>query len=334
MTLVALASAACARHPCFSPHASRGHGRIHLAVAPDCNIQCRYCDRRLDCPNESRPGVASRVLTPMQALEHLSLARQARPWLSVAGIAGPGDPFCEPESTLRTLELVRASHPDLLLCLSSNGLGLLEHIPRLLDLGVGFMTLTINAIDAKVGKEIYAWISHQGLRLTGGAAFELLRERQLAALVALKAGGVTVKINTVVAPGVNDRHVPELARQMAALGADLMNLIPLIPLPGTALARVRPPSRELMEDLRRSAARFLPQMRHCRRCRADAVGLLDETSADGYPPRIAPPSSRRGPSRRGKPEEEPLNNVAADPIHPPPGDGLGQGRPGPGECGR
>lgn len=279
MSQTALASAADARHPCFSPQARHGFGRIHLAVASNCNIQCHYCDRRLDCPNESRPGVASRVLTPPEALEHLSRLRQEMPWLAVAGIAGPGDPFCDPESTLRTLELVRASHPDLLLCLSSNGLGLLEHIPRLLELGVGFVTLTINATDAAVGGRIYAWIRHQGRRLTGRAAFELLWERQLAALVALKAGGITVKINTVVAPGVNDRQVPGLARQVAALGADLMNLIPLIPLPRTPLARVGPPSRELMADLRRRAGHFLPQMRHCRRCRADAVGLLDQGRA-------------------------------------------------------
>ena len=32
---------------------------MHVAVAPACNIQCHYCNRKYDCANESRPGVVS-----------------------------------------------------------------------------------------------------------------------------------------------------------------------------------------------------------------------------------------------------------------------------------
>ncbi|MGE5894530.1 MAG: nitrogenase cofactor biosynthesis protein NifB, partial [bacterium] len=49
-------------HPCFSKEAHFKFGRIHLPVAPACNIQCRYCIRKFDCANESRPGVTSTVL--------------------------------------------------------------------------------------------------------------------------------------------------------------------------------------------------------------------------------------------------------------------------------
>jgi len=38
-----------------------------FAVAPACNIQCNYCNRKYDCANESRPGVVSEKLTPEQA---------------------------------------------------------------------------------------------------------------------------------------------------------------------------------------------------------------------------------------------------------------------------
>ena len=55
-------------HPCFGGN-HRKNGRIHLAVAPHCNIKCGYCTRRHDCINESRPGVTSRILTPQQGLE-------------------------------------------------------------------------------------------------------------------------------------------------------------------------------------------------------------------------------------------------------------------------
>ena len=58
-------------HPCFSEEAHHRFGRMHLPVAPACNIQCRYCVRKFDCANESRPGITSRVLTPEEAVDRV-----------------------------------------------------------------------------------------------------------------------------------------------------------------------------------------------------------------------------------------------------------------------
>ncbi|HML48324.1 MAG TPA: nitrogenase component 1, partial [Clostridia bacterium] len=54
-------------HPCFTCGGGK-FARIHLPVAPKCNIQCGYCVRSFDCPNESRPGVTTKVITPEEAL--------------------------------------------------------------------------------------------------------------------------------------------------------------------------------------------------------------------------------------------------------------------------
>src|SRR5271169_1440754 len=54
-------------HPCYSEEAHHHYARMHVAVAPACNIQCNYCNRKYDCANESRPGVVSEKLTPEQA---------------------------------------------------------------------------------------------------------------------------------------------------------------------------------------------------------------------------------------------------------------------------
>ncbi|MDP2253393.1 MAG: nitrogenase cofactor biosynthesis protein NifB, partial [Thiobacillus sp.] len=56
-------------HPCYSEQAHHYFARMHVAVAPACNIQCHYCNRKYDCSNESRPGVVSEVLTPQQAVK-------------------------------------------------------------------------------------------------------------------------------------------------------------------------------------------------------------------------------------------------------------------------
>ena len=33
-------------HPCFSKDAHKKYGRIHLPVAPRCNMQCNFCNRK------------------------------------------------------------------------------------------------------------------------------------------------------------------------------------------------------------------------------------------------------------------------------------------------
>src|SRR5512135_1736092 len=80
-------------HPCFGGNHHK-NGRMHLAVAPQCNIKCGYCSRRHDCANESRPGVTSRILNPREALlkvREVMASELLGPVIKVIGIAGPGD---------------------------------------------------------------------------------------------------------------------------------------------------------------------------------------------------------------------------------------------------
>ncbi|WP_413699004.1 radical SAM protein [Psychromonas sp. KJ10-10] len=136
-----------ANHPCYSNDAHHKYARMHLPVAPACNIQCNYCNRKYDCANESRPGVVSELLTPEQALLKAQAVAEKIPQLSVIGIAGPGDPLANPVRTFKTLELIREAMPDIKLCLSTNGLVLVDHIDDILRLGVDHVTITINALD-------------------------------------------------------------------------------------------------------------------------------------------------------------------------------------------
>ena len=111
------------------------------------------------------------------------------------------------------------------------------------------------------------------------AAAELLLDRQLKTIRALKTAGITVKINTIVIPGVNDFHVPEVAEEMRSLGVDIMNCIPLYSVKGTPFESIPSPSAEETRQLRLKVADIVPQMEHCTRCRADAVGLLGEAQS-------------------------------------------------------
>ena len=266
-----------ALHPCFNSEAQHRFGRIHLPVAPKCNIQCNFCNRKFDCVNESRPGVTSGILTPAQALHYLQKILPEHPEITVAGIAGPGDPFANPAETMETIELVNRHFPELLICLSTNGLNLLPYIDRLIQYQVSHVTITVNAVDPKTGQRIYPWIRDHGTLLRGLKAAETLLEHQLTAISALKNNGFVVKINSIVIPGINDRHIAEIAAKMAGLNVDMMNCVPLFPAPDTFFENIPEPEPGRIKLLRREAGRYLPQMEHCRRCRADAAGLLAES---------------------------------------------------------
>ncbi len=262
------------QHPCFNSQARHRTGRIHLPVAPKCNIQCNFCNRQFDCANESRPGVTSAVLTPVKALEYLNLALQKAPFLKVVGIAGPGDPFAQPQATLETLRLVREKYPEMLLCVATNGLNAEPCVEELARLQVSHVTVTVNAVAPEIGADIYAWVRDGRAIYRGIPAAQLLLDRQLGTIRALKAAGITVKINTIVVPGINEDHVPEIAEEMRGLGVDIMNCVPLYPVAGTPFESRPEPSAEEISRLREQVGEFVPQMNHCARCRADAVGLL------------------------------------------------------------
>jgi nitrogen fixation protein NifB len=264
------------QHPCFNENAKLRFGRIHLAVAPKCNIQCNFCDRRYDCVNDNRPGVTSAVLTPKQALAYLRQMVERKPNLSVVGIAGPGDPFANPDETLETMRLVRQEFPSMLLCVASNGLNVAPYAQDLANLNVTHLTLTINAVDPDIGQKIYAWVRDGKKIYRDRAAAEVLLSRQLESLRLCSSKGVTTKVNYILIPGVNDHHIADAARTVSEQGASLFNCIGMCHVPETPFAQIPSPGKETVESARKLAEVYLPQMRHCTRCRADAVGCLGD----------------------------------------------------------
>jgi nitrogen fixation protein NifB len=262
-------------HPCYNEHAHTKFARMHLPVAPRCNIQCNYCNRKYDCTNESRPGVTSEVLTPEQAVEKVHLVRTKIPHLSVIGIAGPGDPLAN-EETFTTLELLKEDLSDLTFCLSTNGLNLPQNIDRLKALDVNFITVTMNAIDPDVGAQIYDLVRFKGRRYQGPEAAKLLRDQQIDGIRRAADAGMLVKVNSVLVPGVNADHLPAVAKKAKDLGAHIVNILPLIPVPGTKFEALRAPTANERKQLMDLCEVDIRQMRHCRQCRADAIGLLGE----------------------------------------------------------
>ncbi|WP_440953750.1 nitrogenase cofactor biosynthesis protein NifB [Methanococcoides sp. FTZ1] len=258
-------------HPCYNKEAQHKYGRIHLPVAPKCNIQCNYCDRKFDCVNESRPGVTSEVLTPQEALEKTRNVLRDYPFIKVVAVAGPGDPLANDE-TFETLELIKNEFPDVTLCLSTNGLALPERMDDILRVGVSTLTVTLNAIDPEIQAQIVDHIAYKGKSYTGVEAAEILISNQLEGIKMAVEAGLVVKINTVLIPKINRDHIIEVAKKVRELGVFIMNIMPLIC--QAKFADMEPPTDKERKEVQALCEPYVQQMRHCRQCRSDAYGLL------------------------------------------------------------
>ncbi|HWQ64726.1 MAG TPA: nitrogenase cofactor biosynthesis protein NifB [Methanospirillum sp.] len=259
-------------HPCYSEKASHTFGRAHLPVAPKCNVQCNYCVRKFDCVNESRPGVTSEILNPEQALQKIRDIVAEHPYIKVVGIAGPGDPLYN-EATFETFRLIHENFPDLILCVSTNGLLLPDKIDLLEKYGVSNITVTMNALDPDVAAQIYQFINYQGKRYDSGREMgELLIEKQLEGIRLAVERKMLVKVNTVYIPGVNDSQILEIAKKISSMGVYIHNIIPLIA--QAKFAHLKPPTMEEKLAMQELCKPYVKQMSHCQRCRADAVGCL------------------------------------------------------------
>ena len=269
-------------HPCFSCGSAHKYARIHLPIAPKCNISCNYCVRKFDCPNESRPGVTTQVLQPKEALERYIQVKKDVPNLTVVGIAGPGDALANFDKTKETLQLIRNYDKNVTFCLSTNGLMLPMYASELVELGVSHVTITINAVDPKIGAQIYKKINYLGTNYTGEQAASILLANQLSGLRFLSERGLVCKVNIVTLKGINDEHIEEVVKKVKELGASITNIMQMIPVAGSVFENIPLVSNKEIMALREKCNIHLEQMYHCKQCRADAIGMLDKDISMHY----------------------------------------------------
>lgn len=263
-----------ASHPCYSCNGGK-YARIHLPIAPKCNIQCNYCLRKFDCPNESRPGVTTEILTPQEAFEKFALVKSKMDNLKVVGIAGPGDALANFEETKKTLSRIREYDKDVTFCLSTNGLMLPAYAEELIKLGITHLTITINAIDPEIGAKIYKYVDYMGTRFEGVAAASILLANQLSGLKYMADNGIVCKVNIVMLRGINENHIEDIVKKVKELGCKITNIMQMIPVKGSAFENLPQISNKELMALRKHCEGEIKQMYHCRQCRADAIGTLE-----------------------------------------------------------
>ena len=263
-------------HPCFSEEKSKKYSRIHLPVAYDCNIQCNYCNRKYDCANESRPGVTSKILTPEEACELFLKTKKTIENLSVVGFAGPGDSLANFDKVKKTINLIKKETSDILFCLSTNGLLLPDYANEIIDIGITHLTVTINTVDENLIPLIYEKIHYRGENISLEKSGGILIQNQLSGLKKISSTGLTCKVNILCLEGINDSHVEKVVKTVKRHGAFITNITKLIPAKNSKFENTAPINDKKLIDIRKKCSVHLKQMYHCKQCRADSVGLLNQ----------------------------------------------------------
>lgn len=257
------------KHPCFAKGKHGDTGRIHLPTSPACNIKCKFCNRVID-DFEQRPGVSSTVITPKECIDVITKSKELCKVITVAGIAGPGDTLAS-SNALDTFRLIKKEFPDLIKCMSTNGLLLVEKAQEIIDVGIDSLTVTVNAVNPEILAEINEGITYHDKYYTGVKAAEILIENQLEGIKIISDSGITIKVNTVLIPEINIDHIEEIAKTVSEVGASIYNIIPLIP--QHKLAHCSAPTCEQTNSARKKAEKYIDVFYHCQRCRADAIGI-------------------------------------------------------------
>lgn len=261
------------QHPCFNNEAHYRVGRVHLPIAPRCNIQCNFCERNM-CATLTiqHPGWTAKLLSVAEAVDLIRSVMRSKQadYFFVVGVAGPGDPLAN-DQTFEALGLIHKEYPHLLKCMSTNGLLLEDKLTNIIDVGIRALTVTINAADSQVGKSIYSWVSYDGTVYHGEEAASLLLAKQFSGIRKAVDAHLAIKVNTVLIPGVNDGQMLKLAMRIKEAGAKIMNIMPLIP---SGKMKNRPsPSCDELRKARRECEKIIRQFRRCEQCRADVMYL-------------------------------------------------------------
>ena len=268
-------------HPCFNKDAHQ-YSRMHIPVAPACNISCNYCNRKYDCSNESRPGVTSEILKPEEALRKYIAVKQRFENLSVVGIAGPGEALANFDNVRKSVKLIKQFDPKTTFCLSTNGLMLPFYANELIDLGFSNITITINTVLPEVAAKIYRDVNYLGENFKGIKAGEVIINNQLDGLRFLSMHGIVCKVNLVLIKGINDFCVEDTVRKVKDLGAYITNIMPMIPVKGSVFENFSPVNQLELKEIRDKCGSIMKQMYHCRQCRADAIGTLDKDCSSEF----------------------------------------------------
>lgn len=221
---------------------------VYLPVAPQTVARTRF---------SPPPPPSSQCLLIPEALDVLHRTIEEKgDTVSMAAIAGPGDPFATPDITLHTIQQIRNHYPELEISVQTLGIGAKTLAADLAQAGTNNVVVLVDAVRAEILEKLYAWIrpGHKTLKLA--SAVELLIEEQRNGVPALAFHEISVQIQTTVYPDYNTDHITKISREMLELGANSLALIPYKSGPDVEV-KLESPTDDSMADIAKKAGEHL-----------------------------------------------------------------------------
>lgn len=261
------------RHPCFNNYDFHS-AVIHLPVAAESNIVYKE-DLSIDnylkasCSHDS-----NLLLTPDEAVERFVEVRKGLPNLSVVAVSGPQEALADFDALKNVFLKIRQLHPEILLCLSTNGLMLPVYANHLISLGVNSITVTMNTIHPETGAKIYDHITYLGHKYYGTEGANILLQNQIAGLSYLASHDIAIRINIYAIKGINDNEIRDIIKFAKECGCKFTNVIDL------STGKVNENGLESfysdsLNEERPEYEKIMPQSYFCKPCNADSVETLN-----------------------------------------------------------
>lgn len=232
---------------------------LTLPVAPACNMMCNFCSKDSDCVcNGNSPQFLSKPMTPRQAVNWATLSAGRNRRIRVIRISGPGEPLCN-HQTFEVLKRLNAEMPDYIFAVSTNGLLLKERAAELARLNVKMVDVAINAAFEETFEKLYARVMKDSNIVINSARIAgLLLESQLEGIRLCTGYGMTVKVNIVYFPGINEEDIQAIALKCREIGVSAIRIISC----GSygKLRRLRIPNIEELVNLQQKLAKIVPEV--------------------------------------------------------------------------
>jgi nitrogen fixation protein NifB len=199
---------------------------LSLPVAPLCNMMCNYCSREKDCINNGNdPAHLSRAMTPRQAVNWAYASAKRNSRIKTIRISGPGEPLYN-NQTFEVLKRLNTYMPDYMYSISTNGLLLDERAKEMKELKVQKVNISLNAVSSLALMKLYSRVIIGNEIIVNSEVMSgRIIESQFNGIKKCMDCGMTVKINTICFPGINDRELFSLASRCKDFGVKAMSLI-------------------------------------------------------------------------------------------------------------
>ncbi|MDF1700772.1 MAG: NifB/NifX family molybdenum-iron cluster-binding protein [Planctomycetota bacterium] len=222
---------------------------------------------RLSLPAAPRPLLLRRdrpfdaeapVVDVPDVMRYVASARTSLHGPLVLEIEGPGDPLASPESVLRILALIREHPPDVLTGLVIDGPLLGEYTDELEQFGLGYLVLRLDAATPRAAERLVAAADFRADTLDRAEAAQLMLDETTRAMAIAQREGIALAARTTLIPTVNGYEIEALANLALKGGAERLDVVPHVVVPGAPLSRGVSPTALELEDARAIVDRVFP----------------------------------------------------------------------------